>query len=124
MKTEYEITSRTFGPVQGAGHPWWTWCYRHPGLLQIIEQKNIEDLVKDRVSSEFKIFQDLMQTTDALNDDAIDFSNELFGDYDLDMYIIDEGNVLNQEPLRAEKSMLEHNNRRKGSTKAWMEWWK
>ena len=34
-----------------------------------------------------------MQTTDALNDDAIDFSNELFGDYDLDMYIIDEGHV-------------------------------
>ena len=34
-----------------------------------------------------------MQTTDALNDDAIDFSNELFGDYDLDMYIIDEGIV-------------------------------
>ena len=36
-----------------------------------------------------------MQTTDALNDDAIDFTNELFGDYDLDMYIIDEGNVHN-----------------------------
>ena len=35
--------------------------------------------------------QDLMQTTDALNDDAIDFTNEAFGDIDLDMYIIDEG---------------------------------
>ena len=46
-----------------------------------------------------------MQTTDALNDDAIDFGNELFSDYDLDMYIIDEGNVrfsdnLDKEPLR------------------------
>ena len=54
-----------------------------------------------------------MQTTDALNDDAIDFSNELFGDYDLDMYIIDEGNVrfcdyLDRKPLRFEKSMFEY----------------
>ena len=70
-----------------------------------------------------------MQTTDALNDDAIDFSNELFGDYDLDMYIIDEGNVrfyewLDKEPIRLVKSMLEHIKRWKGSTKAWMEWWK
>lgn len=34
--------------------------------------------------------QDLMHTTDALADDAIDFANEAFGNIDLDMYIIDE----------------------------------
>ena len=70
-----------------------------------------------------------MQTTDALNDDAIDFSNELFGDYDLDMYIIDEGNVrfsdnLDKEPLKLQLLMFEHIKRWKGSTKAWMGWWK
>ena len=39
MKTEYEIVSRTVGPVQGAGRPWWTWCYRHPGQRRTISRK-------------------------------------------------------------------------------------